>query len=48
MIVTNAPQLLAVCDRVQFLKGHGLGEEVASGTHAELMARADYRAAVAR
>ncbi|WP_335986998.1 ABC transporter ATP-binding protein [Glycomyces sp. MUSA5-2] len=48
VIVTNAPQLLAVCDRVQFLKGHGLGEEVASGTHAELMARTDYRAAVAR
>jgi ABC-type multidrug transport system fused ATPase/permease subunit len=43
VIVTNAPQLLAVCDRVEFLS-----ENTVSGTHAELLAHDAYREAVAR
>ncbi|MBO3735073.1 ABC transporter ATP-binding protein [Glycomyces niveus] len=42
-ILTNSPQLLAVCDRVQFLGG-GL----VSGTHADLLLQAEYREAVTR
>ncbi|MFC3491522.1 ABC transporter transmembrane domain-containing protein [Glycomyces rhizosphaerae] len=42
-ILTNSPQLLAVCDRVQFLSA-----EVTSGTHAQLLQQAEYREAVSR
>ncbi len=48
-ILTNSPQLLAVCDRVQFLSGQqSLSDEVSSGTHAELLQQAEYREAVSR
>ena len=48
-ILTNSPQLLAVCDRVQFLSGRqSLSDEVSSGTHAELLQQAEYREAVSR
>ncbi|THV42186.1 ABC transporter transmembrane domain-containing protein [Glycomyces buryatensis] len=43
VIATNSPQLLAVCDRVAFLSG-----DLATGTHADLLDRDDYREAVTR
>ncbi|MCH7232288.1 ABC transporter ATP-binding protein/permease [Glycomyces sp. L485] len=43
VIATNSPQLLAVCDRVQFV-----ADGVAAGTHAELLRQAEYREAVTR
>jgi ABC-type multidrug transport system fused ATPase/permease subunit len=46
-ILTNSPQLLAVCDRVQFIAGRD-SEEVGSGTHAELLRHDAYREAVSR
>jgi ABC-type multidrug transport system fused ATPase/permease subunit len=46
-ILTNSPQLLAVCDRVQFIAGRDY-EEIGSGTHAELLLHDAYREAVSR
>jgi ABC-type multidrug transport system fused ATPase/permease subunit len=43
VVVTNAPQLLAACDRVLFVSS-----DLAEGTHAELLDDADYRKAVSR
>jgi ABC-type multidrug transport system fused ATPase/permease subunit len=48
-VLTNSPQLLAVCDRVQFLSGqHTPSAEVSTGTHAELLQHTAYREAVSR
>jgi putative ABC transport system ATP-binding protein len=45
LIVTCSPALLAATDRVVFLDG---GRVAATGSHAELMVRADYQSAVLR
>lgn len=45
LVVTCSPALLAATDRVVFLDG---GRVVATGSHAELMRREDYRSAVLR
>lgn len=44
VLLTTSPPLLGVCDRVAFLTADGL----VAGTHAELLERGDYAAAVLR
>jgi putative ABC transport system ATP-binding protein len=44
MLLTTSPPLLGACDRVVFL----VGDDVVEGSHAELLDRADYAAAVLR
>ena len=44
VLITTSPPLLGSCDRVLFLADGGVVE----GTHAELLERADYAAAVLR
>ena len=45
VVISTSPPLLARCDRVVFVEQ---GRVVATGTHAELLARADYAEAVLR
>ena len=45
MLLTTSPPLLGACDRVVFLTSDG---DVVEGSHAELLDRADYAAAVLR
>jgi hypothetical protein len=47
VLITTSPPLLGACDRVVFLTGAPDGA-VVEGTHAELLERSDYAAAVLR